>query len=138
MRGITDAGAFKTDFIVNGNTTSIEVPGLNVGNTTTISITDRVRRNSGDSIPIKVMVDPENSVAEANETNNVYTTNVNITASENRWQGGRFSRGYDLVTFETDVKRFIVEILRPGFIFCRLVHTCLHVHLSTGYFGHFS
>jgi PKD repeat protein len=95
--GTTNAGAFKTNFIVDGNTTNVEVPGLNAGNATTVSINDMVSRNAGDSIPIKVTVDPENSVAEANETNNVYTTNVNITASGDRWQGGRFSIGHDLV-----------------------------------------
>ncbi|AKB51198.1 cell surface protein [Methanosarcina barkeri str. Wiesmoor] len=95
--GTEDAGAFKTNFTVDGNTTSIEIPGLDVGNTTTISITDMVRRKSGDSIPIMVMVDPENSVAEANETNNLYTTNATITASGDLWQGGRFSVGHDLV-----------------------------------------
>jgi len=82
---------------VDGNTTSIEIPGLDAGNTTTISITDMVRRKSGDSIPIMVMVDPENSVAEANETNNLYTANATITASGDLYQGGRFSVGQDLV-----------------------------------------
>jgi PKD repeat protein len=95
--GTADAGVFKTNFTVDGNTTSIEVPGLNAGNNTTISITDMVSRNSGDSVPIMVMVDPENSVAEANETNNVYTTNETITASGILSQGGRFSTGHDKV-----------------------------------------
>jgi len=95
--GTEDAGAFKTNFTVDGNTTSIEVPGLDAGNTTTINITDMVRRKSGDSIPITVTVDPENSVAEANETNNVYITNATIATSGDRWQGGRFSVGHDLV-----------------------------------------
>jgi len=95
--GTEDAGVFKTNFTVDGNTTSIEVPGLDAGNTTTVSITDMIRRKSGDSLPITVMVDPENSVAEANETNNVYTTNATITSGGDRWQGGRFSTGHDLV-----------------------------------------
>jgi PKD repeat protein len=95
--GTEDAGVFKTNFTVDGNTTSIEVPGLNAGNTTIVSITDMVRRKSGDSLPITVLVDPENSVAEANETNNVYTTNATITSGGDRWQGGRFSTGHDLV-----------------------------------------
>jgi len=95
--GTKDAGIFKTNFTVNGNTTSIEVPGLDAGNTTTVSITDMVRRKSGDSIPIMVTVDPENIVTEANGTNNEYTTNLTIAASGERYQGGRFSVGHDLV-----------------------------------------
>jgi len=95
--GTADAGTFKTNFTLNGNTTSVEITGLTAGNSTTVSITDMVHRKSGDSISITVTADPENTVAEANESNNEYNTTATITASGDRWQGGRFSVGSDLV-----------------------------------------
>ena len=83
--GTEDAGAFKTNFTVDGNTTSIEIPGLDAGNTTTISITDMVRRKSGDSIPIMSVrytsASPELPTADfkADVTSGTTSLTVNFT-----------------------------------------------------------
>jgi PKD repeat protein len=114
-QGSGDAGVFAVNFTVGGNTTSVNVTGLTAGNTTTINLTDNVRRKSGDIVPIKVTVDPDNVIAEANETNNEYTTNATITVSDERYEGGRFSDGYDKVNTSVYEKGNIgVRVLEYG------------------------
>jgi PKD repeat protein len=94
--GAVNAAAFNVTLLAGKTNTTVNMPGLGAGNDTTVSIID-IRRHAGDEIPITITVDPENAIAETNETNNVYTTNATITASGDRWQGGRFSTGHDLV-----------------------------------------
>jgi PKD repeat protein len=96
-QGTGNVGLTTVNFMVDGSNTSINLTGLASGNTSTVSVTETVRRKPGDVIPIKVTVDPENTVAEANETNNEYTMNATIATNGDRWSGGRFSGGSDLV-----------------------------------------
>jgi PKD repeat protein len=93
--GTEKAAAFNVTLLAGENSTVLSLPELTAGNSTTFYIID-IKRQLG-SIPISVIVDPENIVAEANESNNVYATNATITATGDRWQGGRYSLGYDLV-----------------------------------------
>ena len=95
--GTGDSGAFKANFTVDGNTTTINVTELAAGSTTTISVTDQVHRKSGDTVPIAIMLDTENAVNETNETNNEYSTTATVAARDS-WYGGRYAYGTDLET----------------------------------------
>jgi PKD repeat protein len=94
--GADNSGAFNVKFLVNGINKTVSMPGLGAGNSTTVNATD-IKREAGDSVSINVAVDPENVIAEANESNNEYNTTATIAATGDRWQGGRFSVGHDLV-----------------------------------------
>ncbi|MFA5415033.1 MAG: DUF3344 domain-containing protein, partial [Methanoregula sp.] len=97
--GEGDAGAFKVNFTIDGNTTVIDILSLSGGSTTIINATDPVTtRKYGDTVPLTVTVDTENSVAESNETNNVYNTTATVSASGSYYYGGRFYTGNDLET----------------------------------------
>ncbi|KKG15272.1 hypothetical protein EO94_10270, partial [Methanosarcina sp. 2.H.T.1A.3] len=94
--GAGHAGGFNVTFFANGINKTVTVSGLGAGNSTTVSTTD-IKRYAGDTVLIKVIVDPENTIAEANEENNEYSTTATITATGERYQGGRFSTGKDTV-----------------------------------------
>ncbi len=96
--GTMDTGSFKAQFTFNGNTTSFDVPGLAAGNTTTISISDHVRRKYGDSIPVNIKLDTQNTVSESDETNNEYTGNATVSTNGNYYTSGRYYSGNDLET----------------------------------------
>ena len=97
-QGTGNVGLTTVNFMVGGNSTSINLTGLASGNTSIVSVTDMVHRKFGDIIPIKVTVDPENAIAEANETNNEYSMNATISSTGNYYTGGRFYSGKDLET----------------------------------------
>ncbi|MDW5549619.1 PKD domain-containing protein [Methanosarcina sp.] len=97
-QGSMDAGPFKVQFTLDGNTTNFDVPGLAAGNTTTLNITDQVSRKYGDTVPVTITLDTENTVAESDETNNQYTMPANVTTNGNYYTGGRFYTGNDLET----------------------------------------
>jgi len=97
-QGTMDAGSFKAQFTLNDNTTNFEISGLAGGNTTTISVIDAVSRKYGDSVPITITLDTENTVAEADETNNEYNTPVTVTTNGDYYTGGRYYTGNDLET----------------------------------------
>ncbi|WP_231593713.1 PKD domain-containing protein [Methanosarcina siciliae] len=94
--GAENAGAFNLTFRVNGINKTVNVAGLDAGNNTTISITD-IRRHAGDIVSMTVTVDPENTITEINETNNEYSTTETISTTGQKYNGGRYSNGYDLV-----------------------------------------
>jgi hypothetical protein len=99
-QGTADAGEFTADVTIAGNTTTVTVPGLTLGNSTTVSVTDTARWKAGDTVPITVTVDPDDVVFEVNETNNEFTTTATITLTGDRYNGGRYDVGYDLVNTE--------------------------------------
>ncbi|AAM05168.1 DUF2341 domain-containing protein [Methanosarcina acetivorans] len=96
--GTSDPGVFRTSFSVNGKVTGINVTGLAAGNTTDVSFTDLTRRKTGDIVSISATVDPENLVAELNETNNAYAAEVTVGTTGNYYYGGRYYSGIDLET----------------------------------------
>jgi len=97
-QGSMDAGSFKVQFTLNGNTTNFDVPELAAGNTTTLNVTDPVSRKYGDNVPINITLDTENSVAETDETNNKYNTTATVTTNGDYYTGGRYYTGNDLET----------------------------------------
>ncbi|MFA5379518.1 MAG: PKD domain-containing protein, partial [Dehalococcoidia bacterium] len=96
--GTSNAGAFKANFTLDGNTTSFDVASLDGGNTTSISVTDTVFRKYNQKVPVTVTVDSENSVAESDETNNIYNATVTVSAGTNYYYGGRYYTGNDIET----------------------------------------
>jgi parallel beta-helix repeat protein len=97
-KGTMDAGSFKAQFTLDGNTTSFDISGLAAGNNTTISITDQMKRKYGDSVPITITLDTENTVAESDESNNEYATPLTVTTNGDYYTGGRYYTGNDLET----------------------------------------
>ncbi|MDN7024057.1 DUF3344 domain-containing protein [Methanoculleus sp. FWC-SCC1] len=94
--GNMDAGAFDLQFAIGGNDTVVAIPGLAVGATTTVEITDPTIRAFGESVTITVTADPNDEVAELNETNN--TATVTRTVVYNGYKGKRYTDGDDLTT----------------------------------------
>ena len=99
-QGTLNADAFNVTLTYDSNTTEFNITGLEAGNSTTISVHDeKVKRVSGDKILLTVSLDTKNQVDELNETNNEYSKNVTVSTGE-KYNGGRFSNGYDLVNNE--------------------------------------
>jgi PKD repeat protein len=97
-QGTMDAGSFKAQFTLDGNTTSFDIPALTAGNSTTISVKDSVSRKYGDLVPVTITLDTENTVSESNETNNEYIGNATVGTNGNYYTGGRYYSGNDLET----------------------------------------
>ena len=95
--GVVDAGAFNVTVQIGENSTTVNIPGLVAGESTTFTVTDTVRHQVGDTITVNVTVDPENVIQEADESNNSSNTNVTIATTGILYDGGRFSSGVDLV-----------------------------------------
>ncbi|MFA5415393.1 MAG: PKD domain-containing protein, partial [Methanoregula sp.] len=100
--GTVDAGAFKASFTLDGSTTNFDIPSLAAGKSTFISVTDPVTtRKYGDSIPLTITLDTENSVSESDETNNEYTKPATVTTGGGLYDyyvGGRYYTGNDIET----------------------------------------
>ncbi|WP_141241803.1 DUF3344 domain-containing protein, partial [Methanosarcina spelaei] len=97
-QGSMDAGPFKVQFTLDGNTTNFDIPGLATGNTTTLNVTNQVSRKYGDIVPIKILLDTENSIVETNESNNEYNTTATVITNGDYYTGGRYYTGKDLET----------------------------------------
>ncbi|AKJ38402.1 PKD domain-containing protein [Methanosarcina barkeri] len=91
-----NAAAFNVTAQIGETNTTVNIPELAAGNTTTISFKD-IKRQVGDTVTITVTADPEDVIAEVNETNNIYTKIATISTTSQRYNGGRFSDGYDKV-----------------------------------------
>jgi PKD repeat protein len=112
--GEENAASFNVTVQIGGISKTVNIPELASGNNTTISIKD-IKREVGSSVKVNVKIDPENSIIETDETNNEYTTNAIITASGERYEGGRFSDGYDKVNTAVYEKGNIgVRVLEYG------------------------
>jgi len=97
--GTEDAAGFNVTFLVDGNSTTVNVPaGLVSGNSTVVSVTDAVDRHAGDSVPITITVDAENVIAESDEANNQYTYEAAVIY--NGYAGWRWGDGPDITTKE--------------------------------------
>ena len=95
--GTENAAAFNVTLLAGENSTALSLPELTAGNSTTFSIID-IKRKLGDLVPITVIVDPENTIVESNETNNEYKTSTTIVSTGNYYTGGRYYTGNDLET----------------------------------------
>ncbi|WP_281085411.1 PKD domain-containing protein, partial [Methanosarcina acetivorans] len=95
--GTENSPAFSVNFLIDGINMTAEAAGLAGGSSTTVSVVD-IKRHLGDVVNITVKADPENTVAETNETNNEYTTTATVVSSGNYYTGGRFYTGNDLET----------------------------------------
>ncbi|MDD5189190.1 MAG: PKD domain-containing protein, partial [Methanoregula sp.] len=93
-----NAGAFKANITIDGNTTVLDVPGLAAGSSTTISATDTVWRKYNQTVPIGIRIDTENTIAETDETNNLHTATVTVATGGNYYSPGRSYIGSDLET----------------------------------------
>ncbi|MDD3135788.1 MAG: DUF2341 domain-containing protein, partial [Methanoregula sp.] len=94
--GPVNAGAFKANFTIGGNTQTINVAGVTAGSSSTISATDPVFRKYNEAVPITIDIDTENAIPELNETNNMYTATVTVGLGGDYYSGGRFYTGNDL------------------------------------------
>ncbi|MDI9394115.1 MAG: PKD domain-containing protein, partial [Euryarchaeota archaeon] len=94
--GAKSAGAFNVTILIGEINRNVSIPELGGGNITTFTVKD-IKRQVNENVLITVTVDPENSIPEADETNNEYSKSVTITATDQRYMGGRFSSGMDKV-----------------------------------------
>ncbi|EKQ52097.1 MAG: PDK repeat-containing protein [Methanobacterium sp. Maddingley MBC34] len=84
---------------VNGTTYTVNIPELDAGSNTTVTVTDPTSRTSGDNMPVSATTDPSNSIPETNETNNSYS--LTFTVYNNGYKGKRYTNGTDLETNQT-------------------------------------
>ncbi|AKB32995.1 cell surface protein [Methanosarcina siciliae HI350] len=94
--GAGNTGTFNVTVLIGEVSTNVTIPELGGGNSTTISIEDIIRQ-VGDTVAITVTADPADVIAETNETNNEYTETATISTTGQKYNGGRYSNGYDLV-----------------------------------------
>jgi len=94
--GTENAAGFNVTFLVDGNSTTVNVPdGLVAGASTVVSVTDSVDRPVG-SVPITVTADAENAIAESDKTNNQHTYVAKVIY--NGYAGWRWGDGPDITT----------------------------------------
>lgn len=96
--GTEDSPASTATVVVDGTSTTVNVPALAAGNSTTLIIPDPVYRSAGDIVPITVTVDPENLVTEKDEDNTVNNTSAMAIVTGQAWNGGRYYNGTDMQT----------------------------------------
>jgi PKD repeat protein len=114
--GTGDAVASRVLISVDGNTTSADVAAIVAGSSTTVSITDTVWRKVGQPVPVTITVDSENTIAESNETNNVYSTSAAVARSGSYYNGGRSYSGHDIETGNyTEGHEAVVYALGSGY-----------------------
>jgi PKD repeat protein len=96
--GNGDAATSRVLISVDGNITSADVAALVAGSSMTVSITDPLWRKVGQSVPVTITVDSENTIVESNETNNMYSTSAAVARSGSYYNGGRYYSGHDIET----------------------------------------
>jgi len=97
--GTAASDATTVNVIINGTSYTVDVPALDVGADTTVTVTDPVSRTCDDNVPVSANADPSNTIPETNETNNNYTTT--LTVYNNGYKGKRYTDGEDLETQQT-------------------------------------
>jgi hypothetical protein len=74
---------------INGNTYTVEVPALDAGASTTLTVTDNTLYTADDNVPVSANADPSNNIPETNETNNQLTTT--LTVYNNGYKGKQYT-----------------------------------------------
>ncbi|HON82242.1 MAG TPA: DUF3344 domain-containing protein, partial [Methanoregulaceae archaeon] len=94
--GTADAGAFTVSVDIGGAVQTVDVTGLAMGASTTVTVPDTVLRSGGESVTITATADSAGMVEESDETNN--TASVQKTVYNNGYKGKRWTGGDDLTT----------------------------------------
>ena len=101
--GTENAAGFNVTFLVDGNSTTVNVPdGLVAGASTVVSVTDSVDRPVG-SVPITVTADAENAIAESDKTDNQHTYVAKVIY--NGYAGWRWGDGPDITKRVYNLRR---------------------------------
>lgn len=77
-QGTASAPASTLNVNIKGTVYTANVPSLAAGASTTVTVTDSVSRSGGSSVSISATIDPDNSISEADETNNILSTTQTI------------------------------------------------------------
>ncbi|MGV8143608.1 MAG: DUF3344 domain-containing protein [Methanothermobacter sp.] len=98
-QGSSPSSATTMSVDIDGNTYTLDVPALDAGASTTVTVTDPTIYKCDDTIPVSATSDPSDSIPETDETNNTMTTT--FTVYNNGYKGKRYTDGDDLETQET-------------------------------------
>ncbi len=99
--GTASAGPFTVRIDASGAVYDIAVPGLDPGAQQEVQANDTTLRTMGDSVTITATADPDNAIAESDESNNVLS--LTKTVVNNGYKGKRWTDGSDMeavATFE--------------------------------------
>jgi CARDB. len=83
--GTVASQATTLDVEVNGTTYTVNVPALDAGASTTVTVTDTASHTGGSSIPVNANANPDRNIPETNTSNN--TLNINLTVYNNGYKG---------------------------------------------------
>ena len=95
--GTLASQATTLDVDVNGTIYTVNVPALDAGASTTITITDTASHTGGSSVPVSANANPDRNIPETNTSNN--TLNVNLIVYNNGYKGKQYTDddGYDSI-----------------------------------------
>jgi len=77
--------ATTVDVDVNGTIYTANVPALEAGASTTVTVTDTASHTGGSSVPVNANANPDRNIPETNTSNN--SLNVNLTVYNNGYKG---------------------------------------------------
>ncbi len=104
--GTAAAGLFTVRIDADGAVYDTIVPGLDPGAQLEVQATDTTLRTAGDLVTLNATADPDNAVAESDETNNALS--ITKTVVNNGYKGKRWTDGSDLETVATFDGRYEV------------------------------
>jgi len=81
--------ATTVDVDVNGTIYSVNVPALDAGASTTVTVTDTANHTGGSSVPVNANANPDRNIPEANTNNN--SLSINLTVSNNGYKGKQYT-----------------------------------------------
>lgn len=97
--GTASAGPFTVRIDASGAVYDVAIPGLDPGAQQQVQVTDTTLRTMGDSVTITATTDPDNAIAESDESNNAIS--LTKTVVNNGYKGKRWTDGSDMETVAT-------------------------------------
>ena len=87
--GTLPSNATTMEVTINGTSQTVDVPALDAGASTTVTVTDPTGYTGGSSVPVSATPDPSNNIPETNEANNIFQTTM--TVYNNGYKGKQYT-----------------------------------------------
>ena len=94
--GTASAGPFTVRIDASGAEYDVAIPGLHPGAQQEVQVNDTTLRTAGDIVTLTATADPDNVIAESDESNNALS--LTMTVMNNGYKGKRWTGGSDLET----------------------------------------
>ncbi|HII84315.1 MAG TPA: DUF3344 domain-containing protein [Methanobacterium subterraneum] len=97
--GTVTSEATTMDVDVGGVTYTVDVPALNAGASTTVTVTDTASHTGGSSVPVNANPNPSRNIPETNTSNNSFSTS--IVVYNNGYKGKQYTDDDETNSLET-------------------------------------